>query len=248
MKSKLTALILAIIFGIIAATGIAIYLNSIAKTTRIMGEKVEVYVADQAIKKGETADNIISGELIKKQAIPRKYVAGGKVTKLGQISGKILNVPLTKGEQLTLDNFKSAVSKGMLAYNLKKGEVAVTISVNKISGVDNRLNPGDKVSIYATFNAATADTAFTRLLLTNITVINEEKPGSKKTGSAATASQKQSLTLAVPASEASRLIFAAETGDVWTTLQKRGERYDIAPATVVTTSVEVNLGAIVGVK
>jgi len=248
MKSKLAALIAAVLFGIIAAIGIAFYLNSIVKTGKIKSEKIKVYVAAKAIKQGQSTGELLSNGLIKKKDIPREYVADGKVTNLDRISGQILNVPLSKGEQLTLKNFKGAGAKGMLPFRLKKNQLAVTVPIDKFSGVDHRLNPGDKISIYATFNTASAGTAVTRLLLDNIAVINEEKPSAKKTGAATGSAKKQSLTLAVPASEAARLVFAADTGDIWMALQKRGEKNKLLPSKVPTTSVEVNLGAIVGAK
>lgn len=221
MKTKLMALMAAIIFGIIAALGIALYLNSVVKTNKVMGEKVEVYVAVKPIKASKSAGEIVSDNLIKKRAIPRRYVAGDRVTNLDQISGKILSVSLTKNEQLTAKKFKTTTSKGMLPFRLKKNQLAITVPIDKFTGVSGKLNPGDRVTILGTFKTSTPETDFTRILLTNTAVISIEKEKKSSQGGAATG--RLSLTLAIKTSEAEKLVYAAERGSIWAALQ--GAKY-----------------------
>lgn len=218
MRSRLTALILALILGIIATIGVGIYLNMLVAATKLGAERINVYTASKSISAGKSTNELVNEGLVQKTAIPRRFVASDAVTSLKQISGKILMAPLSKGEQLTQVKFKVLKGVEMLPLQLKKDQLAVSIPVDQFSGVAGQLKSGDRIIVVGTFKGPVENADFSMILLTNVPVLaapKEQKAGQATGG----APGKQSLTIAVPVAELEKLVFAAEKGKIWVALQ-----------------------------
>ncbi|MGM0368626.1 MAG: Flp pilus assembly protein CpaB, partial [Actinomycetota bacterium] len=126
------------------------YINSIRSTVEEEVEKVEVLVAAENIPKDTTVETMLATESVKKEAIPRKYLANGVLTSLDKYQGYVVAAPINEGEQITTTNFIKPEDIGM-AFMVPEGMVAVSIPVDEVIGVSNLINTGDYVNVIATF-------------------------------------------------------------------------------------------------
>lgn len=119
-------------------------------------ETVEILVVDQPIAKGTPAEDI--GGLVKPFRMPVVSTARGAITDLTQIEGRFASVDLLPGEQLVSARFVEAealveVIEIVIPENLL--EVTVDLSPERVIG--GELEPGDVVSIIASFQPFTLD-------------------------------------------------------------------------------------------
>lgn len=219
MRSRFAALIVAVILGVLATAGVALYISYLTGTAKISGQKILVYTAKRSIPPGKSASELVDGGLIDRHEIPRRYAAADAITSLNQISGKTLTASLSKDEQLTEGNFKILSGTGELSLQLKKDQLAIAVPVDQFSGVAGQLSGGDRVIIVATFKGPGDNADFSRILLTNVPILSAPKEQKSGQTSAGATPGQLSLTVAVSPAEAEKLVFAAQTGKIWVALE-----------------------------
>lgn len=218
MKSKTTALILAIVLGLLATFGLIVYLRMVTEAATSEGRKIRVFTAKEKLSPGKTMDEMVAGGQVVKKSIPRRYLPRNIVTSVDQLNGRVLAVSISKGDQLTTTDFKSVEEKGALPLKLKKDQLAITVPVDEFTGVGGEINPGDKVVIFASFEGPTEEAAFTQILLTDVEVLSV--PVQKKESKTSTSRPgKEALMVAIKPHEAEKLVFATENGKIWAALQ-----------------------------
>lgn len=157
MRKKLP-LIIGIVLALIAAYLIKIYTDqqrravvaeANKKMARIQSEQVSILVAAKDMPKGAALDKDSVSVLI----VSRQYVQPQAATSLDRVAGMMAAVPISKGEQITLNKFISAkdaaASGSSLAMVTPIGKRAVTISIDSISAVGGMIRPGDYVDVVA---------------------------------------------------------------------------------------------------
>ena len=157
MRKKLP-LIIGIVLALVAAYLIKIYTDQqrsavIAdanrKLAKIQSDQVSILVAAKDMPKGAALDKDSVAVMI----VSKQYVQPQAATSLDRVSGMMAAVPISKGEQITLNKFisaKEAASSGSsLAMVTPIGKRAVTISIDSISAVGGMIRPGDYVDVVA---------------------------------------------------------------------------------------------------
>jgi Flp pilus assembly protein CpaB len=246
MKSRLIVLALAVVLGVVAALVTANYLRGASAKLTAEAEPVQVMVATQDIGRGTTAEVMIESGAIELREIPRRYVADGAVSSPSMITGKVLSVPLTTGEQVTAARFRYPSEVG-LSYGIPDGFVAMSIAANDVKCVGGMLKPGDWVMVTVTFDPGPTDPetaddeeapppeAITRILLPKVKVLavgqtTDPEPAQTTTtqtggggvlgGGTAQTEQRVSntITLALLPEDLEKLVFSEEKGSVWLAL------------------------------
>ncbi len=237
MRTKILIVIVALVLGGVAAVMAANYLDDARTTIEAEGEAVKVLVAVEDIPRGLTAEELLARELIVLEEVPRRFVAAGATSSERAIEGQVLAAALTAGEQITRSRFEYPSSAG-LAYSIPGDYVAISIPVDEIDGVAGLVKPGDHIALYVTFSPGPDGEAdLTRLLIADTKVLAsggalraeapaEEEAGSggvfttsrSDSGSEETKEVPRTLTIAVSAADAERVVFAEETGEVWCAL------------------------------
>jgi pilus assembly protein CpaB len=156
MRKKLP-LIIGIVLALIAAYLIKVYTDqqrqmviddAKKKMEKMQADQVPILVATKDIPKGTTIDKDSVGVAI----VPTQHVQPQVATSLDRVSGMIAAVPISRGEQITLNKLMQAretTSSGSLAMATPVGKRAVTISVDNISAVGGMIRPGDYVDVVA---------------------------------------------------------------------------------------------------
>jgi len=251
MRTKLVIVVVALLLGGVAAVMAVRYLSS-ARTEIASGSKpVEILVAKEDIPRGITAEELIAKKMVSLEQVPQRFVAAGAISTPRAIEGEVLSTPLTRGEQLTTSRFQVPSDAG-LAYSIPRAFLAIAIPVDDVKGISGLVRPGDHVAVFATFESGPDGGAdVTKLLISDAKVLamggsltaedsGTSTQGKQKTALAASRSDEKSaprtMTLAVRAKEAEKIVFAEEVGKVWVTLlPATSDAAPSAPGTTIKT-------------
>ncbi len=234
MRTKILVLIVAVLLGLMAAFVAVRYIEDARATIEAEDQPVEILVAQQDLPAGLSSEELLDEEYLALVEVPRRFVADGAVSSLAVIEGKLLTVPLTKGEQVTASRFSFPTEAG-LSFAVPEDYVAVSVPNSADRGVAGLVRPGDSVVVYATFEPEGGlEEAVTRLVLRKARVLavgadttsfssstSEEEDSNTGTlagaGSAASANSDvpSTMTLALSPADAETLVFAQEEGTIW---------------------------------
>jgi len=202
------------------------------KLSKIQSEQVPVLVAAKDISKGSALDK----DSVTVAITFNQYVQPQAATSLDRVSGMLAAVPISKGEQITLNKLvsvkESSASGKSLAMVTPIGKRAVTISVDSISAVGGMIRPGDYVDIVAmiavpvtTAQGKQATQATSVSLFQNVLVlaIGQDTSGASQQSSASDSRYKKEekkvmdssmITLALNPKEANLLGFVQDQGRI----------------------------------
>jgi pilus assembly protein CpaB len=82
---------------------------------------------------------------VRKISMPERWLPETAVTELGQLRGKIAVNPLHEGSLLQTDMMAERPA-------LEPGQQEIAIMIDAATGVAGKINPGDAVNVYATFD------------------------------------------------------------------------------------------------
>lgn len=247
MRTRIVIIVVALLLGGAAAVAAATYLNG-AKARLDAGTKpVEVLVAKQDIAKGTSASELFEKKLVEVQEVPAQYVASDAISTERAIEGQVVAVDLTAGEQLTSGRFKYPSQAG-LAYNIPETYVALSIPVDKVSGVAGLVKPGDNVAVLSTIEQTDANgqtTTTTKIIIAKtrvLAVASDSGAGTTTTsdaGGGLTGGGNEedqaagTVTLALSPTDAEKVAFSVNEGSgraIWLALLPTSASTDI-PAT-----------------
>jgi len=154
-------LIIGIVLGVIAVFLIKVYLDQQRRyiqeqekqrAQKIQENLISVLVAKKDIAKGST----IESDSLEVEMTPKQAVQPQAVTSLNRISGMTTVIPISKGEQITLNKLiwpreasSSGNTAGTLAMVTPVGKRAITISVDNIASLAGMIKAGDYVDVIA---------------------------------------------------------------------------------------------------
>lgn len=197
---------------ILAALGLAAYAWVLSKemASAKPAPMQQVVVAAQRIEAGSllTADKL---QLMDFPAGP-----AGSYGSVDDIVGKVTPVDFAAGEPLLAERIEGSAAPSL--RHLEAGERAVAIKVDEVIAVGNRLTPGDRVDVFATFrrNSEEVSDSQARLLLAGLRVLafGGVAPDARKgaAGGRTVAETPRTAVLAVPLADVDKLALAAEAG------------------------------------
>ena len=219
MKSRFMIVLISLILAAGATAGAAYYIAQLRASLVQGQELVDVVVAKKSIDQGLRVVELFASGALASQKIPRQYVADDAITSIKGNTERVLGSNMSKGEQLTRAKLKRVDDSG-LAYRVPEGKIAVAIAVDEVTGVGGALRPNDRVDIIATLSPGPGDVDTTRVMLQNVEILatsdsgtGEQSDGFVKGGQSGVG--KKTVTVAVTAFHAEKLVFAAEKGHVW---------------------------------
>lgn len=215
-KKALVALGLSILLGIISVFLVNQYIKNKEKTIYAGMELVTVIAAVKEIPAGAT----ISKDMFSPRKVPEKFVHGNAIAPkdFNLLVGQTLNFPLKRRDTLLWSDLGKQAVKGRweLADRVTKGERALSIAVDNISGVSGFLRPNDRIDLLGTFRSQEDGTEATITLLQNMTIM---ATGTSMSGMGVPPGNYGTLTLLVTLEEAELLIFAQRQGQLIATLR-----------------------------
>ncbi|UIJ34299.1 RcpC/CpaB family pilus assembly protein [Allobranchiibius sp. GilTou73] len=201
-----------------------------------------VLVATAAIPQGTPAAKVRDLTVLK--SLPRTAVPTGTLSSLAQVSGQVTTADVQPGEQLFASNFadpKSVLAPGQVAVPNGMQQVSVVLEAQRVLG--GHLSAGSTVGLFISLKNGQIQETHLTLHKVLVTAVQGAAPAasSKTDGSSTAPSQpvftgNVMVTFALSASDAEKVVFAAEYGTIWLSLEpasaKEGGTRIVTPGNV----------------
>ena len=200
----------------------------------LLAKKIKVVVAKRDLLKGD----VVEQDDLTLRAIFASSASGDEIelVDVSQIYGQELLVDKEKDAHLRWTDFRLPTlgfAGSPLARTVKKGERALSLSVDSVSSVSGMVRPNDHVDIVGTFRfpggeEAPAMDAVTLTILQNVTVLAVGQEVASSYGQQQGGGRSRSyatVTLAVTPKEAEMLVFAQSKGALTLTLRNPADPY-----------------------
>ena len=146
-RSNRLVIFVGVLLAILAFVGIVILLNNTGPTTSNNGPSptprtVAVLVAKQDIKIGDA----VTPDMVEVKRVSPDAVLGTNYSDPSQVGGRPALVDVPAGSQVNQETF-GGVGQTCISCMLQPGEVAIPVQIDKVTGVDYLVQPGDHVDV-----------------------------------------------------------------------------------------------------
>ncbi len=230
MRRRVTGIVASLLLASLGTMLLVAYVQS-ARNEAVAGERmVDVLVVTEAIEKGTKAADIEDSVTVRQ--VPAKVRADGAVEDVDNLDDDLVSsVELVPGEQVVSTRFvtRQQASRGDVPEGLQE----VTVPLEPARALGGRLAAGDTVGVFLSFDPFevsrdgdktpnTTHLELHKVLVTGVQLEStqalggEDEAGDGEDGRPTSAPTGTFLiTLAVDASAAEKVVFAAEHGFVW---------------------------------
>jgi pilus assembly protein CpaB len=201
-------------------------------------QTVEVLVAAQPIPEGTPGSQL--ADLVRTELLPAKAALPDRVTDLAELADQVATVDVLAGEQLVTARFSSPDDLPQAgAVEVPEGLQEVSVLLEPQRAVGGRLAAGDEIGVYISMELegnidedpddeqiGTTYATLHGVLVTQVqgAPTPAGADGEVETASTGTAAPSESVmvTLALPARDATKVVFGMEHGTVWLSLEPEG--------------------------
>jgi pilus assembly protein CpaB len=184
-------------------------------TSRLLAERGKQAEPEETVKVLVAKQKIASWSLIKEpeqlfeqKDFPTSVAPRKALAEFSQVKGQRLNKTLDPDKPVSEDDLLSPQARGV-AELMEPGQRAISVQVNAVSGISGFVLPGSRVDVVATVRSP--ETA-TKTILQYMLVLAVDAHTQRNADTPHIASQ--TVTLAAKPQEASRLILAANLGEL----------------------------------
>lgn len=224
-KANKKIIIIALVFSLITAVLIYIYITVNTKTDVPEKEYATVFVAAVTIP----ARSEIAESDVKQVKIAKELLSPNALTDAAEIVGKRTLESIIEGEQFRKERLADENSM-FLSCIIPAGTRAVSINVTEHINVANLLRPGDFIDVIASFekeeeNNGICYPRITKIVLQNIRVLatGQDMAAAAEKPDAAPAT----VTLAIKKEDAEKFVYASEYGVLKLALRPVGDNAQI---------------------
>lgn len=227
MKVRLLSALAALILAIVGAILIFAYVQGADRRALAGTETAEVYVVTTPAPAGTRAEDL--GGFVSLRLVPKSVVVEGAVTDLADFSGRVAAVDLMLGEQLIESRLVDPSALGVPGtVPVPEGMQEFTVQLSADRVVGGRLNAGDTVGVFVSFDSGAEATGgptthllFHKMLVTSVQGI--DAPAEEGTAVPPPVPGGAVLvTIAANAPDAEKIVFAAEFGTLWLSKESEG--------------------------
>ncbi len=254
MRSRGLVVALALLLAIGATAAVFLYTNGVKQNAISSGDVTKVIVARQDIPANTSFDSLIDQGVFEEKTIPTDAAVQGAVTSVDQLRGQTASAPILANEQIPAERLSGGKQVQGGPLGICESCEAITLRVDGPPGVGGAIQPGDHVSLFATFDGVGsfsnlqtllaqlrgkgstqpssngASATFTMTLEPAIKVLKVENPAVSSTSGSNTSQGSVTLTLDVPKTDTQYLVFAAEKATIWFGLLPPGQQGIQLPA------------------
>jgi pilus assembly protein CpaB len=230
VRRRLLAAIAALVLLVVGTAVLVTYVRGADARALAGVQTVEVLVVTERIPEGTSAAELTT--LVQTETLPAKAALEGRVRDLAALAGQVATVDLLPGEQLLASRFArpdQLQTPGTVP--VPDGSQEVSILLEPQRAVGGRLAAGDTVGVFVSLTfedgTATSHEVLHHVLVTQVqgapAAPATGTPGEPETASATPAPSGSLLvTLAVSAPDAETIVFGAEHGTLWLSLEPEG--------------------------
>ncbi|MDQ1624872.1 MAG: pilus assembly protein CpaB [Actinomycetota bacterium] len=238
MGRRTLLLVAALAVAAIGTTMVFLYVNGVNDRAIADQQPVQVLVATAPIAAGTSAQDAQSAGALEKRTVSRASAAQGALSDISPIADKVALAPIFVGEQILQDKFGDRTAANALP--IPDGKLAVSVQLGDPARVAGFVEPGAEVAIFLTIAPGRGGSGqeVTRVLLPKVQVI---AAGATTVVSTTTTAQgetqteqlpKALLTLAVNQSEAQKVVYGSQHGQMYFGLLTKDSKIDKSDAGV----------------
>jgi len=227
MRTRLLAGLLAVALAIVGTLVLVGYVRNVEARVLEGQQVVHVLVVRDPIDQGTPAEDI--ADHVGFEEIIARLAVDGAVTDLDEVSGLVAATAMVPGEQLLRSRFVEPEElTGVGRVEVPPGLHQVTVSLDAQRTVGGILRPGDTVGVFASLVASQLDQIgdTTHLILHKVLVTRvqyeQAVPDDPDRFEHTTPTGRIHVTLATTAGDAERIVFTAEHGSLWLSLEPGG--------------------------
>lgn len=267
MRSRGLVVAIAVVLAVAAAAAVILYTQGVKEDAQAGGSLQTVIVSTQEILANEQLDPLIAQDIFKQIRVPQDALVAGAVTDIRQLANATTTQTILANEQIPVSRLSTADERPNL-IGVTEGHVAVAFQLDAPQGGTGNIQPGDNVSVFATYqnvhaitgnirqlinNPAGAPTQaggkvdlpdFTVTLIPTVKVLRIQNPQVDSETGQQNNSDAIRITLDLLPEEAQNMVFAQENGLVWLGLLPPDEEGTQPRASTV--PLELLLGAKLG--
>jgi len=146
MHSRI-ALLVSLGLGVLAVIMMYGYVRGRENDLLQLAEQKDVVVAGRDIQ----ANQVIDEQMIVRKQVPSVYLQPKALADPRAVVGRVAAVPIAQGTQLVGPSLEEP-GQTALAYEIPRGQRAVTLRINEVTGVAGLVRPGNVVDIFGTFD------------------------------------------------------------------------------------------------
>lgn len=232
MKKRLIGAAAALLLAIFGTVAVTSYVQGADQRALRGTETKTVIVVEKEIPANTQAADL--PKFTKASSLPASAIAPGAVSDLASVAGKVTSGTMAVGEQLLGSRMvdpASLTGPGKAAVPAGMQEVTVQLSPDRLVG--GQISAGDTVGVFVSFTSGagnagpTTHLAFQKVLVTGIQGAPSESATKPSTAPGPPVPAGSMLaTLARPAADAEKIVFAAEFGTIWLSKEPAGATTD----------------------
>lgn len=166
--------VLLIAAAVVAALGtvlVLLYVQGADNRARDAYETTEVLVANQQIERGETVAAAAAGGKLALEPVARGQILPGALTTTEGVEQDVAMTDIFPGEQVVPQKLGASAVEETRLQIPAKGDMAMSINLTDAARVAGFVNPGSEVAVFINGTDTTTGRAYSRVLLTRVTVI-----------------------------------------------------------------------------
>lgn len=220
MNRRVAAVVVAVVLALLGSVLLISYVNGAEERAMAELDPVSVLVATRPIAKGTPADSL--GELVETKELPSAAAGPAAVTELWELGSKVAVTDLQPGEQVLAGRFASRQS--LVEFGgipAPKGFHQVTIPLDSPRLVGGTVTPGDTVGVFISLGGThlTLHKVFVIRVQGGLTPAPPTEGGADDPAAAPMPEGGAMVTLALTAPDAEKVVFGAEHGSIWLSLE-----------------------------
>ncbi|AGL14852.1 Flp pilus assembly protein CpaB [Actinoplanes sp. N902-109] len=225
MRRRVLIVLAALVLAGLSGVSMLLYTRGVDQRALDGRRAVRVLLATERIPAGTTGAQIRSEKLARTVVMPAETVPDGAMDRLDPALDRLRLTTDLAPQQLVMRGLFSAASGNSTAtVGVPEKQLGISVEVSMAPGVAEKVAAGDRVTVFVTYpRDARASEQQTRVLLPAATVISitsgqptDIRPMPTSTRSARTsATDTYPVTLAVDQEDATRLVHAAQTAEIY---------------------------------
>jgi len=225
-----------VVMGVIAVVVAGIASIFLYKYLKVQEQRVKEAVATKSVVVARGAvpiGTVINIGHVTKSDWPVASVPSGAFISTDEALGRVSLVTIQTGDPITESKLVPKEGGGILSYRIPEGHRAMTVAVDKVSGVAGFISPGNMVDVIVTAQPLNYKEPVGKIFLQNVPVlatgkIIEQKPTGEPV-------EVPTVTLDVAPEDAEKLALASAQGKLQLILRRAGDTKTAAtPGTTVT--------------
>lgn len=223
MTPRVIAAMAAIVLAIAGTVLLVSYVRGIERQVADGERIIEILVVQEAVIAGTLADDL--GSRVDVEPIAARHVVEGALADLASVEGLLVVTDLVPGEQLLASRFAPVEAIADDEIEVPAGLHQVTLQLESYRVLGAWVSPGDTVGVFISVKDSPTDELgdTTRLVLHKVLVTRIQLDGidvaTEQDFSAVAPSGRVLVTLAATAGEVEQVVFGAEHGSIWLSLE-----------------------------